>query len=179
MSKFRGTVLVVLVFAVVSGAWAKRDDPFIFLNEEELLQVSFYYNANVDLNFSAPSIADAMEQTAREEFAEALAVVLERTGFPMAVEIVDPLDRVEKGLPVLEIYAVRWERDRMNTLEAVIRARLKADGYRNKLGSFRSRGSLTTLSSQEFERRARIEAMTKALTEMMYELNRHFKLPGE
>ncbi len=163
---------------LVKTAFAKPVASDIILHEDEVLQVVFSYAADPQIAQSSPSLARNMEKEAQQEFREAFESLLSEIELPVAVEIVEPGKRGDKGLPVLAIHAVRWEITSHNEMEVVISAKLKGEGkQKNKLGSFRARDSVSGPQVAALQKQARIKVMRTALVELLGELNKHFPLP--
>lgn len=159
----------------MSTASAKRDTPAIVLNEDETLQVVFYYSADLKVAQSDPSMARSLEKQAQREFREAFEALLSEVKLPVAVEVVEQGKRPDKSRPLLTIQAIRWGKDSGNEVEAVISAKLQGEGkQKNKLGSFTARASVSSVYVEELVKEARMKAMTAVLVELLGELDKSF-----
>lgn len=176
------SLLILFCFFAASavGMGQRKDsDRFIFLDERDTLQISFRYSAPPEYQSRAPSLADEMERLAYRNYDEAISIVLQSFQLPMNYRVLRRNESPQEGHPVLKIHAVRWEVSHFNEVEAVINATLTSYGERNTLGSFKNSDSNFGINSQERLDQIYITTMTKSLSEMMYELMRHFQLPDE
>ena len=168
-----------LSFLFAGAAFAKPA-PNIILNEDEILQVVFYYAADPSIAQTDASLASSMEREAQEEFKEALEALLKEVELPVAVEFVGRGKRPEKTLPVLKIQSIRWGRGSGTEIEAVISAKLESeDKTKNKLGSFSAREPSLNQHFEALQKKTRINVMTAALVELLGELNKHFPSPQD
>ena len=157
----------------------KESEQFIFLTNDDTLQIEFHYSAPPEYIARSPTVADEMEKLAERNFEDSILAVLQAFQLPMNYRLIEGNDSPQEDQPVLRISALRWEPNHFNELEAVISVKLMYHGEQNKLGSFTARESVFGLNSRDRLEQTYVAAMTKSLTDMMYVLMQHFPTPAE
>ena len=162
--------LLVLAFSNLHAK--KREIPFIYLNQNQILYITVIDNIYHDDGFGSGNFADRYY-----DIEETLVKVLRETEFPMGYKIVRFGARVPENQPELQLYITKWGGNGLGEIEVRMNAALKARSQgrtRNKLGFFHERGGVYPMISQSQTTAKYNEVLSKALMDLMAKLNDHF-----
>lgn len=152
----------------------KREIPFIYLNQNQILYITVIDNIYHDDGFGSGNVADRYY-----DIEETLVNVLRETEFPMGYKIVRFGARVPKDQPELQLIITKWGDNRLGEIEVRMNAALKESSQgriKNKLGFYYERGGAYPMISQSRTTAKYNEVLTKALMKVMARLNDHFTL---
>lgn len=164
--------LLVLAFSNLHAK--KREIPFIYLNQNQILYITVIDNIYHDDGFGSGNFADRYY-----DIEETLVKVLRETEFPMGYKIVRFGARVPENQPELQLYITKWGDNGLGEIEVRMNAALKARSQgrtRNKLGFFHERGGAYPMISQSQTTAKYNEVLSKALMDLMARLNDHFNV---
>lgn len=155
-----------------------ESESYLFLKPEETLYVTFTHRMDPYYEMNFPSAADNMKDRLEEQYFAAMRRLLHAYRFPIDVHLLERDEEPGQG-PVLELHAIRWDRDSFGEIELVLDARIERFGVMNKLGVFRDRELPLALSNAERLEAVYGKTMDDALTQMFAELMKHFETPVE
>ncbi len=172
--------LVSLLFLVACNTFQDAPDSenYIFLDPEETLYVTFGMNRNLEFEMKYPHIAEEMEERRTKQYFETMRSLLHVYRFPMDVHLLEEHEKPGDG-PVLELFAIRWEQNKMGEIEVTLKAKLERYGDLNTLGVFKKRDFPSVMSSYDRTEQVYATLMEGALSEMFTELNEHFETAEE
>ena len=164
----------LLVLASSNLQAKKREIPFIYLNQNQILYITVIDNIYHDDGFGSGNVADRYY-----DIEETLVNVLRETEFPMGYKIVRFGARVPRDQPELQLIITKWGDNRLGEIEVRMNAALKESSQgriKNKLGFYYERGGANPMISQSRTTAKYNEVLTKALMKVMARLNDHFTL---
>ncbi|MDQ8203114.1 hypothetical protein [Pelagicoccus sp. SDUM812003] len=170
---------VSFLLSACSTLGEKEEPRFIYLDTADTLQIKFHYNEDPSLQFSMPTVADQMRDARYRDYMETITPYVAAINLPMDYRILKEHEQPERGHPVLEIFALRWEHTQMGEIEGVFHATLTSYGERNKLGVFTERETLRLGYSRDDYDQTHREVLSKCLGQIFVKLDQHFELPGE
>ncbi|MDQ8185383.1 hypothetical protein [Pelagicoccus sp. SDUM812002] len=177
-----GHLCSLAVLFLIAGCETFQEKPdsdtFIFLEPGETLYVRMTIASDLMLEQRFPDIADSTKDRRFRQYLNSMGSLVQLYRLPVNVHLLGEREQPGDG-PLLDIFATRWEQDRMGEITAVIRARLERYGEVNTLGSFRSRETPNMMSNYERTEEVFVKTMEDTLSEMMRELNNHFETPAE
>lgn len=161
--------LLLLPGLAYANLRAKREIPFIYLSQDQVLYITV-----IDNVYDEGNVADRFY-----DIEEALIEVLELAEFPMAYKIVRFGSRVPRDQPEMQLFVHKWGSNTLGEIEVRLNASLKqtSEGRsRNKLGYFRHSDAAFPMMSQTRTTAKYNEVLRKALIKLIGELNDHFEL---
>ncbi|MDQ8180622.1 hypothetical protein [Pelagicoccus sp. SDUM812005] len=153
-------------------------DTFIFLDPEETLYVRMIIAPDLMMEQAYPELSETVKERRYEQYLTSMRSLLQIYRFPMDVYLLEELESPGEG-PLLELFAVRWEQDRMGEIKVTLKAKLERYGELNTLGTFTSHEMPSVMSNYERSEQVFVRTMEDALTQMFNELNKHFETPAE
>lgn len=153
-------------------------DQFIFLDKSETLFVKFNHSVSPIYQADMPDLADNMERNRRDDFMRVMEELLYLYQLPIEVHVLDKREEPGYG-PLLEIFAIRFEQDRIGDLVATLSVKLSKYGELNTLGTYNQRDTPPIGVSRERMDEAFRDAIRKPLREMFNDLQEHFPTSEE
>lgn len=157
---------------------APDSENYIFLDREETLYVSFNMNRNLELELKYPQIAEDTEDRRKRQYFESMRNLLHLYRFPMDVHLLEEHEKPGDG-PVLDLFAIRWEQDKLGEINVTLKAKLERYGDLNTLGIFKKREHPSVMSSYDRTEQVYATLMEEALSEMFMQLREHFETEEE
>ncbi|HCR30261.1 MAG TPA: hypothetical protein DIV79_09620 [Opitutae bacterium] len=176
-TRFILALMGLLVLASSNLQAQKREIPFIYLDQNQILYITVIDNIYRDDGFGGGNVADRYY-----DIEETLVKVLRETEFPMGYKIVRFGARVPKDQPELQLIITKWGDNRLGEIEVIFNGVLKESSQgrtKNKLGFFRERDGAFPMISQSRTTAKYNEVLSKALVKLIARLNDHFTLEFE
>lgn len=162
-------ILTFIGLLIASSAFAKKNQPFIYLDPAATLHIQVMENV---------ALGTIGRRDRFRNFKNTLEEVLREVEFPMGYTIErSAARRIPEGEPRLDLTIMQWGNNGLGQVEARFIASLKSDYNRNKLGIFYYRGG-SSIGTDDQITRMYNDVLEKALIKMVTELNERFPVMG-